>query len=391
LTAIAKPSRRRALALISSCLLPTAIRAADRPGQIDAVVDQAFRPLLERYDVPGIAVAVTVDGRQHFFSYGVASKDGNIPVTKATLFEIGSVSKTFTATLAGYAQALGRLSLDDHPGKYMPSLRHRAIDAASLLNLGTYTAGGLPLHFPAAITSNAEMARFFQHWKPSAAPGTQRRYSNPSIGLLGHLTALAMSGNFADLVESEVLPRLGLRQSYIRVPRAEMAHYAWGYDRANKAIRARPAVFDAEAYGIKSTAADMIRLVEANIRPEMLEARMLRAVEATHTGHFRIGEMVQGLGWEQYPYPIALDRLLAGNSSTMIMEANPATRLSPPQASSQPTLFNKTGSTNGFGSYVAFVPTRKIGVVMLANKSFPTPARITAAHAVLAQLSSEAL
>ena len=117
---------------------------------------------------------------------------------------------------------------------------------------------------------------------------------------------------------------------------------------------------------------------------------MRRAIQGTHIGYFKIGEMVQGLGWEQYPYPITLDRLLAGNSVQMSLEANAATQLTPPQAPSQPTLFNKTGSTNGFGAYVAFVPAKKIGIVMLANRNVPTPARITAAHAVLEQLSSEA-
>ena len=64
-----------------------------------------------------MAVAVTVDGQAMFFNYGLASKQGLVPVTKNTLFELGSVSKTFTATLGCYARDLGRLSFDDHPGK----------------------------------------------------------------------------------------------------------------------------------------------------------------------------------------------------------------------------------------------------------------------------------
>jgi beta-lactamase class C len=111
-------------------------------------VDRAIRPLLDEHDVPGMAVALTVDGRQHFFNYGVASKAENAPVTSDTLFEIGSVSKTFTAVLASYAQILGKLSLDDHPGTHMPELPRAPIDAASLLNLGTYTAGDCPCSFP---------------------------------------------------------------------------------------------------------------------------------------------------------------------------------------------------------------------------------------------------
>jgi len=352
-------------------------------------MDRVFRPLLKEHDVPGIAVAATAQGQQYFFNYGVASKESSRPVTRDTLFEIGSVSKTFTATLASYAQALGKISLDDHPGKYMPQLQGSAIDQASLLNLGTYTAGGLLLQFPNDVTNTTDMTAYFREWKSSASPGAQRRYSNPSVGLFGHIASLAMNRDFADLIENELFPKLGLSRSYIRVPAAEMGSYAWGYDKQNKPIRVSPGVLDAETYGVKSTAADMIRFVEANIRPESLEAPIRRAVESTQIGYFRIGEMVQGLGWELYPYPIALDRLLSGNSSTMILNANATTEVSTLQTPSEPTLFNKTGSTNGFGTYVAFVPEKRIGVVLLANKNFPIPARITAVHAVLEQLSSE--
>ena len=107
---------------------------------------------MAEHDVPGMAVAATVDVLASFFLYGVASREKNTPVTETTLFEVGSISKTFTATLAAYAQVLGKLSLDDHPSKYLPQLKGNAIDKASLLNLGTYTAGGLPLQCPDAVT-----------------------------------------------------------------------------------------------------------------------------------------------------------------------------------------------------------------------------------------------
>jgi beta-lactamase class C len=383
---IAKRIRLFALAMLFSWMAPAAVLADD--SALAAAVDSAFEPLLKAHDVPGIAIAVTVDGRQHFFSYGLATKDAETPVTKDTLFEIGSVSKTFAATLATYAQALGKLSLEDHPGEYLPALRGSALDRATLLNLGTYTAGGLPLQFPGGVT-NAGMAEYFRTWGPSAEPGVQRRYSNPSIGLLGHVTGLAMGGDFAELVETVLLPKLDLGRSYIRVPAAEMSRYAWGYTKANTATRVKPGVLDAPAYGIKSSAADMIRFVEANIDPQELEPDMRRAIEGTHIGYFKVDGMVQGLGWEQYSYPIALEQLLAGNARTMAFDPHPAQPLTPPLVSTEPTLFNKTGSTNGFAAYVAFVPAKRIGIVMLANKNIPIPARITAAHAVLEYLAAE--
>lgn len=387
MTSLPKLTSRIAIALISSCFLPLTSWAADDSAKIRAIVDTAIRPLMAEYDVPGMAVAVTVDGQPIFFNYGVASREKNTPISEATLFEIGSISKTFTGTLASYAQVLGKLVLDDHPGKYIPPLKGSAIDKVSLLNLGTYTAGGLPLQFPDEISNNDQIIGYFRQWKPDAAAGARRRYSNPSIGLLGHITGLALKSDFADAVETQLFPKLGLNRSYIRVPERAMVNYAWGYDKANKPIRVNRGVFDAEAYGVKSTAADMIRFVQANIEPNRLEGPMQRAVDGTHLGFFEVGDMVQGLGWEQYPYPIALERLLAGNAHTMIMDSNATKQLTPPQAPSGRTLFNKTGSTNGFGAYVAFVPEKKIGIVMLANRNFPIPARIKAAHAILEQLA----
>lgn len=342
---------------------------------------------MAQYDIPGMAVGVTVDGRQRFFEFGVASRQSGAPVSQHTLFEIGSVSKTFTGTLAAYAQVLGRISLDHHPGAYLSELAGSAIDTANLLNLGTYTAGGLPLQFPAEVTDDTQMVSYFRQWTPDAAPGRQRRYSNPSIGLLGHLTALAMNRDFGELIEAEIFPRLGLHRTYVHVPQAEMDHYAWGYNADDEPVRVNPGVFDAEAYGVKTSAADLLRFVEANIAPDALEAPMRDAVTETHIGYFQVGDMTQGLGWEQYPYPVPLDRLLAGNSAAMAMQPHPAQPLVP-RATATPALFNKTGSTDGFGAYAVFVPEKRIGVVMLANKNYPIAARVSAAHAVLEHLSS---
>nr|WP_165618243.1 class C beta-lactamase [Mycolicibacterium porcinum] len=382
-------STKMAALLLVAVLLcaSTSTTASASPDVLAATVDRAFRPLMAQYDIPGMAVAVTVNGEQRYFNFGVADRQRGTPVTPDTIFEIGSVSKTFTATLASYAHALGRISLNDHPGTYLPELAGSAIDRADLLNLGTFTAGGLPLQFPPDITDDAQMPAYFQHWTPDAAPGQQRRYSNPSIGLLGHLTALAMNRDFSDLIEGEIFPKLQLHHSYIRVPRDQMDDYAWGYNADDEPIRVNPGVFDAEAYGVKSSAADLLRFVETNIAPDDLEAPMRDAVQGTHVGYFKVGDMVQGLGWEQYSYPVTLDQLLAGNSSSMAMQPNPATPLTP-RPTGSPTLFNKTGSTDGFGAYAVFVPDKRIGLVMLANKNYPITARVTAAHAVLQQLSN---
>lgn len=108
---------------------------------------------------------------------------------------------------------------------------------------------------------------------------------------------------------------------------------------------------------------------------------------ATHTGYFQAGPMTQDLIWEQYPYPVDAQKLLAGNSYAMIFEATPVTRISPPERPRQDVWINKTGSTNGFGAYVAFIPAKQLGIVILANKSYPIDARVTTAYRILTLLA----
>nr|WP_222622815.1 class C beta-lactamase [Ramlibacter cellulosilyticus] len=366
-------------------LLPAAGHAAGARGDVAAIVDAAFQPLLARHGIPGLAVGVSVNGRQHVACYGLASKEDAQPVSTRTLFEIGSLSKTFTATLGAQALSTGKLSLHHPPSRYLPALRGSALDAATLLHLATYTAGGLPLQFPEAVTDETMLA-YFRAWKPDAAPGRVRRYSNPSIGLFGLVAAKALGRDFRELLEGDLFPQLGLRDTYLRVPASAIPDYAWGYGKDGQRLRVNPGVLDAQAYGVKSTIADMLRFVEANLRPELLAPRLRQAVEATHVPHFRVGPLVQGLGWEQYPDLVPLARLLAGNAPAMALEPQPAVAI----ATAEPTgraFYNKTGSTNGFAAYAAFVPARRAGIVMLANRNFPIEARVRAAHAVLERVA----
>ncbi|WP_244858273.1 class C beta-lactamase [Pseudomonas sp. PP3] len=350
-------------------------------------VNEAVRPVMKSQDIAGMAIAVTVNGKQHFFNYGVASKETAKPVSENTLFEIGSVSKTYTATLAAYAQASGKLSLNDTASHILPALRGSAFDNISVLQLGTYSAGGLPLQFPAEFDSADKMLGYYQQWKPVYTPGSHRLYSNPSIGLFGYLAALSLGQPFDDAMENTLLPKLGLKHTHLKVPQDQMGLYAQGYNKDGKPVRVGPGALDSEAYGVKTSAADLIAYVEANMKPSHLEQPLQQAIALTHTGYYTVDNMTQGLGWELYRYPVTLDQLLAGNSTPMAMEAHEAHWLNPPQLQTGNWLLNKTGSTGGFGAYVAFVPSKDVGIVMLANKNFPIADRVRIAHQVLSALN----
>jgi beta-lactamase class C len=395
--ALSKPSGRdgrlHRLGLVAAAFLSFCANGdasdSSRPDALERIVNEAIQPVMEENDVPGMAVGLTVRGKQHFFTYGVASKKSGRRVSENTIFEVGSVSKTLTATLASYAQAIGTLSFSDKASEHWPALAGSSFDRISLLDLGTYTAGGLPLQFPGSVTDQRTMVAYFKRWRPTYAPGTHRLYSNPSIGLFGHLAAKSMGRPFEDLMEGKLFPALGLTHTYIRVPRDRMADYAYGYSKRGKPVRAAPGILDSEAYGVKTTAADLLRFVEANMDGGKLDETLQRAISATHIGYYRAGPMVQGLGWEMVDYPSGLDRLLAGDALQMSFKANPVTRLDPPQPPRKDMLINKTGSTNGFGAYVAFVPDKRIGIVLLANKNYPIPARVKAARRILSAVESQ--
>ncbi|MBP0578923.1 beta-lactamase [Labrys sp. LIt4] len=375
-----------ALAVSMTAGSPVSAQTPPERSHLEEIVDAAIKPLMERDKIPGIAVAIVAGGKQFVFNYGLASKENGQRVTDATLFEVGSISKTFTATLAAYGQVRGAFSLFDRVGQRLPALAGSSLENASLLDLATYTAGGLPLQFPDEVTDDAKMLAYYKAWHPAYAPGTHRLYSNPSIGLFGYLAAQAMGKPFDDLMQAELLPLLGLSNTYVRVPQERMADYAWGNSKNDKPIRVSPGPMDAEAYGIKTTAADLIRFVEANMNGSRLDESLQRAIAATQTGYYKIGVMQQGLGWEMYGYPTTLERLLAGNSAKMALEPHQAHKLVPPQPARRDMLFNKTGSTSGFGGYVAYVPARGIGIAILANKNYPIPDRIKAAWQIMTAL-----
>ena len=150
------------LALGPLLLVPRVYAAADEP--MASIVEKAVQPLLEEYRIPGMAVAVLKEGKPHYFNYGVANRESGRRVSELTLFEIGSVSKTFTATLGTYAVVKGGFRLDDKVSQHAPWLQNSAFDRVTMAQLATYSAGGLPLQFPDAVGFIAAAAIPYDRW-----------------------------------------------------------------------------------------------------------------------------------------------------------------------------------------------------------------------------------
>lgn len=378
-----------AAAFVSATAASSVGAAENQRDKVEVWVNDAVRPVMSQYDIPGMAVGIVLDGKSYIFNYGRMAKEGSKPITDKTLFEIGSISKTFTATLATYAQANGDLALTEPAGKYVPALQGSPFGDVEILHLATHTPGGFPLQVPDNVTNERQMLKYFKEWQPAYLPGTHRTYANPSIGMLGYITAHSMKGDFPTLVEQKLFRPMGMANSYINVPSDRMADYAQGYTKAGKPVRMSNAVLSSEAYGVRTTAADLVQFLKANMNLVPLDEKLARAISDTHAGYFRVGDMTQDLVWEQYDYPAALPALLEGNSQRTSKPALPVKRISPPMSPRQDVLINKTGSTNGFGAYVAFVPEKRMGIVILANRFYPNEDRVKIVHQLFTRFDSD--
>ncbi|MCI3946401.1 beta-lactamase [Pseudomonas syringae] len=377
--------RRNGTRLCAGLVLVSSIAfAEDDPTAFDTFVQTEAGKVMQQNSIAGMSIAITRNGKQQFYNYGVASKAEGQPVSSDTLFELGSISKTFTATLATWAQANGQLSLAQSIDTYIPQLQATRLGKVPVYHLGTHTAGGFPLQVPDKVQNARQLMAYFKAWQPEYLPGTHRTYANPSVGLLGMVAARSMKMPFEDALQQRLFPALGLNSTYVTVPDGKQALYAQGYNKLDEPVRVNPGPLAAQAYGVKSSSRDLIRFIEANIGLGQYDAPLRRALNDTRIGYFRVGSMTQDLIWEQYSMPVHLGPLLEGNASGMLNTLK-TDAIEPPLAAQPAAWINKTGSTNGFGGYVAFIPEKQLGIVILANKNYPNEERVKLAYRILSE------
>ena len=189
--------------------------------------------------------------------------------------------------------------------QHWPALQGSRFDGISLLDLATYTAGGLPLQFPDSVQKDqAQIRDYYRQWQPTYAPGSQRLYSNPSIGLFGYLAARSLGQPFERLMEQQVFPALGLEQTHLDVPEAALAQYAQGYmARTTARYGSVPARWMPKATG-EDQRADLLRFVDANRIGAPGQAPGAGA--RCHPSRLLQGRRHDpGPGWEAYDWPIS--------------------------------------------------------------------------------------
>lgn len=339
----------RGLAVAAILILPASARGQQFfPADDDLRL--MLRYLVEDGEAPGIVVGILeADGSTRVVEYGDAG-DAARPLGERSVFEIGSINKTFTGVLLADLVARGVVRLDDPVARYLPAgqrVPSRNGREITLLDLATHYSG-LPRlpdnHTPADMRNPyadftiEKLYAFLSSHELRRDPGAEGEYSNLGFGLLGHALARAAGTSYVDLVRDRILAPLGMDMTGYALEGDVAAWMVTGHDNAGAAT---PYWFATEAIhgagGLRSNADDMLAYLDANAgAPRNDLERTMRAAHA-----FRRDvedEHSIGLGWQ---------RVRVGDR----------------------TIVNHGGGTGGFSTYIAFDSASGAGFVMLANQT----------------------
>lgn len=287
-------------------------------------------------------------GRTRIFQAGGTGRP-DLPLDGDTLFEIGSITKTFTTTLLADMILRGEVKLGDPAAKHLPStLRppRQGRRQIRLLDLATHTSA-LPL-LPSNIHpknlanpySDYTLEMLEQFLAGCALPqeiGTHYQYSAVGLGLLGHALGHRLGVTWEAAVIERVLTPLGMTSTRATLPpnlaeRMAQGHDDTGLPTPNWDIPALPAMG-----ALRSSAHDMLKYLAANMDPS--SQPLGRAMASAQVPRVEMDEETRvGLGWQ------------TGHSTNR-------------------TIVWHGGGTGGFRSLIAFDPGTGLGVVVLCNST----------------------
>jgi D-alanyl-D-alanine-carboxypeptidase/D-alanyl-D-alanine-endopeptidase len=293
--------------------------------------------------VPGLGIAIgTIEGgKTEMIVRG--ESDGSHKLDRDTVFEIGSVTKTFTATLLVEMVQAHEVALDDPIEKYLPTGAKAPTwsdQHVTLLDLATQNSGlpTLPSNMtprnptdPYADYTPAKLYEFLASYTLTRAPGTKYEYSNLGFGLLGRLLANRAGTSYDALVRKRIVQPLGMNATGGVATDIVLAHLAPGHDADGTRVHAWSFDALAGAGSLRSSLADMLKYLSANMNGTGPVADAMRVAQTPQrdAGTERIG-----LAW--------------------------MTRLP------SKTVWHN-GATYGYASFIGFSGDRTRGIVILAN------------------------
>ena len=233
----------------------------------------------------GISVGLINKNDVQTFNYGEIKKESKCIPTADTVFEIGSMTKTFTVTLAVQLQQEGILSIDEPIIEFMPELKNSIFDKnnISLYHLLTHTSGISEFSFHVFIsqmfsimsTGKSRIAEYeyntekFLNYvsvlKLKNSPGSAWMYSNLGFGLTGKILERITGNSYEDLVKSRICDVLGMKDTGIDIFESHKNDLATGYSFRNKRIDYWNVPAIEAATSLRSTTSDMMKFLKASL------------------------------------------------------------------------------------------------------------------------------
>ncbi|TVQ48817.1 MAG: class A beta-lactamase-related serine hydrolase [Gammaproteobacteria bacterium] len=225
--------------------------------------------LANEFGVPGVAAGLWSRGRTTYACHGITSVENPLPVDKHTLFQAGSIGKTYTATALVLLEAEGRVALDAPVQHYVPELRLQDTTVATqvtLLQLLNHTAGWEGDFFPDTGEGDDALARFvsrLNELEQLTAPGAAFSYNNAAFCLAGRVIENVTGDTYEAAIRRRLLEPLGLQASFFDRDEVMTRRFAVGHkpSAADELQVARPWGLPrngAPAGGIVTSVADLL-------------------------------------------------------------------------------------------------------------------------------------
>lgn len=339
------------LVLLNSIGVGTMTRAQSLPS--DAEIQAILRQRIDQEkQSTGIVVGVIDPQGRRIIHYGSFDATHSRQVNGDTLFEIGSITKVFTALALMNMAERGDLNLNDPISQFLPKAVKsptRNGQEISLLNLATHTSGlpRLPANLTPADLTNPyadytikQLYSFLSTYRLPRDIGSQYEYSNLGVGLLGHLLSLKAGVDYETLVVNQIAQPLQMHDTRIHLTSEQKLRLATGHNALGKPVPYWDLPTLAGAGALRSTANDLLQFLAANLQlssssvPAPLTAAMQK-IQVVQKQTDTPG-MAIAIGWH----------VLHQHGTEMIVH---------------------DGGTGGFRSFIGFVKQKRLGVVVLSN------------------------
>jgi len=256
-----------------------------------------IRELMKELRIPGVAVGVYNGGDVSTQGYGVTNVDHPLPVDDDTLFQIGSITKTFVGTMTMMLIEEGKLDLDEPIRTYLLGFKvpdEEAASKATLRHLFTHTAGWVGDWFPSGIDHGPDAVEHYVRTMvddPQDTPlGELISYNNAGYNLTGRILEAVTGKVFSDLIKEMIFEPLGMTNTYILPWEMMTKRFASGHTPTENGVQVADPWFigraSGPAGGIISSVKDMLKYIKFQLGDGTIDGKKLitkESLDALHT------------------------------------------------------------------------------------------------------------